>query len=155
MHIDLVEMSTAYELSTLRRAQTPSLGSHPGPSSSSSSSSLPPVPISYPTFGLDPEPSHPRAHLDTGRSIPPFIPVLLPIDQGYDAWLFLASATLIETPVWGLPFSVGILIVCWTNELFNGYGGSTVTLAATLQTGLMSTRLLGTVSAVPLFWRKI
>lgn len=62
---------------------------------------------------------------------------LPPVDSGRDAWLFLVGATAIEMLVWGLPFSIGILHQYWTKELFRGEAESTVTLAATLQTGLL------------------
>lgn len=67
------------------------------------------------------------------------------VDGGRKAWSFLAGATAIEMIVWGIPYSIGILHVYWTNTLFKGYGESTVTLAATLQTGLlyMSCALFG------------
>ncbi|ODN82711.1 hypothetical protein, variant 1 [Cryptococcus amylolentus CBS 6039] len=74
---------------------------------------------------------------------------LPPVDTGHRAWLFLAGATTIEIFVWGLPFAVGILHVYWTNTLFPGYNASTITLAATLQTGLlyMSTAFFGPIIA--------
>ncbi|WWC72506.1 uncharacterized protein I206_106468 [Kwoniella pini CBS 10737] len=62
--------------------------------------------------------------------------ILPPVDGGSKAWLFLVAATYIEIIIWGLPFSIGVLHVYWTNTLFNGQGESTITLAATLQTGL-------------------
>lgn len=34
------------------------------------------------------------------------ISALPPVDGGKDAWLFLVAAFMIETLVWGLPFSV-------------------------------------------------
>lgn len=58
-------------------------------------------------------------------------------DGGKDAWLFLIGATAIEVLIWGIPFSIGILHAYWTDELFKGYGKSTITLASTLQTGLL------------------
>ncbi|WWC92206.1 uncharacterized protein L201_007160 [Kwoniella dendrophila CBS 6074] len=62
---------------------------------------------------------------------------LPPVDSGKDAWLFLIAATYIELIVWGLPFSIGVLHIYWTNVLFKDQGGeSIITLAATLQTGL-------------------
>ncbi|WVQ83767.1 hypothetical protein IAT38_005911 [Cryptococcus sp. DSM 104549] len=81
---------------------------------------------------------------------------LPPADGGYRAWLFLAAATMIEVLVWGLPFSVGILHVYWTNTLFEGKGASTVTLAATLQTGLlyMGCVFLGPLLAAFPRWQK-
>ncbi|UOH82205.1 hypothetical protein LQV05_004901 [Cryptococcus neoformans] len=63
--------------------------------------------------------------------------VLPPVDGGRKAWSFLAGATVVEMLVWGFPYSIGILHVYWTNTLFKGYGESMVTLAATLQTGLL------------------
>ena len=66
-----------------------------------------------------------------------FIAALPPVDSGSQAYLFLISATLIEILIWGLPFSVGILHAYWINTLFEGQGDSVVTLAATLQTGLL------------------
>jgi hypothetical protein len=78
---------------------------------------------------------------------PPSHASSLPLaDGGKDAWLFLLGATVMETLIWGLPFSVGVLHAYWTNELFANQGGEgTITLAATLQSGLMyiSTGLLG------------
>jgi hypothetical protein len=60
------------------------------------------------------------------------------------AWRFLAAATFMETTVWGLPFTVGVLHAYWSAHLFPD-AESTLTLAATLQTGLMymSTAFLG------------
>ncbi|WWC92205.1 uncharacterized protein L201_007159 [Kwoniella dendrophila CBS 6074] len=63
---------------------------------------------------------------------------LPPVDSGKDAWLFLIAATYIELIVWGLPFSIGVLHIYWTTVLFKDQGGeSIITLAATLQTGLL------------------
>ncbi|KAJ9122473.1 hypothetical protein QFC22_001900 [Naganishia vaughanmartiniae] len=65
---------------------------------------------------------------------------LPPVDGGRDAWLFLAAATTIEVLVWGLPFSVGVLREYWSRELFPTevyHGDTMLTLAATLQTGLL------------------
>ncbi|WOO76483.1 MFS transporter asaE [Vanrija pseudolonga] len=64
------------------------------------------------------------------------LPALAPTDRGRDAWLFLASATVIESIVWGLPYSVGVLHAYWSGEMFPGQE-SVVTLAATLQNGLL------------------
>lgn len=58
-------------------------------------------------------------------------------DGGKEAWLFLIGATAIEVLIWGIPFSIGILHAYWTDELFKGRGASTITLASTLQTGLL------------------
>jgi hypothetical protein len=62
---------------------------------------------------------------------------LLPVDRGLDAWLFLLGATATEILIWGVPFSIGVLHLYWTTELFPGRGSSTLTLAATLQAGLL------------------
>lgn len=64
---------------------------------------------------------------------------LAPVDKGLAAWTFLAAATMLESLVWGLPFSVGVLHTYWTTEMFppGTPGESLVTVAATLQTGLM------------------
>ncbi|TXT15530.1 hypothetical protein VHUM_00033 [Vanrija humicola] len=64
------------------------------------------------------------------------LPTLAPTDRGRDAWLFLASATVIESIVWGLPYSVGVLHAYWSGTMFPGQE-SVVTLAATLQNGLL------------------
>jgi hypothetical protein len=61
---------------------------------------------------------------------------LPPADGGRAAWLFLIGATAIEVLIWGIPFSIGVLHAYWTEELFPGRGTGTITLAATLQTGL-------------------
>lgn len=67
-----------------------------------------------------------------------YIPALPPVDTGRQAWSFLVAATILETLIWGLPYVVGIFHEFWISELFKGQGGEgTVTLAATLQTGLM------------------
>nr|ODN85941.1 monocarboxylic acid transporter [Cryptococcus depauperatus CBS 7841] len=81
---------------------------------------------------------------------------LPPVDRGRQAWLFLAAVTTIETLIWGLPFSVGILHAYWINTLFVGAGASTVTLAATLQTGLlyMSCAAFGPLFAAFPRWQK-
>lgn len=72
------------------------------------------------------------------------VSALHPVDRGVRAWRFLAAATLIETTVWGLPFTIGVLHQYWATYLFPGEE-STLTLTATLQTGLMymSTAVLG------------
>jgi len=69
---------------------------------------------------------------------------LPPVDRGRDAWRFLVAATLVETIVWGLPYTVGIFHQYWVTNMFPD-DESTLTLAATLQTGLMymSTAPLG------------
>ncbi|KGB76177.1 monocarboxylic acid transporter [Cryptococcus deuterogattii 99/473] len=81
---------------------------------------------------------------------------LPPVDGGRQAWMFLAGATFLEILIWGLPFSVGILHVYWTNTLFVGYGASTLTLTATLQTGLlyMSCAFFGPLFTTWPKWRK-
>ncbi|KLT42180.1 transporter [Cutaneotrichosporon oleaginosum] len=61
---------------------------------------------------------------------------LHPPDVGYGAWTFLLAGTVIELLVWGLPWSVGVLHEYWAREMFPGEE-STLTLAATLQTGAM------------------
>lgn len=66
-----------------------------------------------------------------------FIPALPPVDKGTAAWSFLVAATIMEMLIWGLPFAVGILHEYWLSTLFRGEGESTITLAATLQTGLL------------------
>lgn len=58
-------------------------------------------------------------------------------DGGKAAWLFLVGATSIEVLIWGIPFSIGVLHAYWTEDLFRGRGASTITLASTLQTGLL------------------
>lgn len=79
--------------------------------------------------------SAPQSPYDTHSS---FIAALPPVDGGKQAWLFLLGATAMETLVWGIPFSIGILHQYWTSTLFEGkHGESTLTLAAALQTGLM------------------
>ncbi|KAK8845320.1 hypothetical protein IAR55_006033 [Kwoniella newhampshirensis] len=84
------------------------------------------------------------------------VDVLPPVDGGRRAWLFLIGATSIEILVWGLPFSIGILHNYWTNTLFKGYGEGTITLAATLQTGLlyMIAGLFGPVITALPRWQK-
>ncbi|ODN74829.1 hypothetical protein L202_07139 [Cryptococcus amylolentus CBS 6039] len=92
---------------------------------------------------------------DSGEE-PDYATSLPPVDRGRRAWLFLVAATSIEILIWGLPFAVGILHVYWTNTLFPDYGASTVTLAATLQTGLlyMSAALFGPIIAAYPRWQK-
>lgn len=64
------------------------------------------------------------------------LPALPPVDRGARAWSFLAAATLVETVVWGLPFSAGVLHEYWMSHMFPDRD-STLTMAATLQTSLM------------------
>jgi hypothetical protein len=67
-----------------------------------------------------------------------YISALPPVDRGRQAWSFLVAATVLETLIWGLPYVVGIFHEFWISEMFKGQGGeATLTLAATLQTGLM------------------
>ncbi|WVQ65916.1 uncharacterized protein L199_004094 [Kwoniella botswanensis] len=84
------------------------------------------------------------------------IEALPPVDGGKQAWLFLIGATYMETLIWGLPFSIGILHVYWTNTLFQGQGASAITLAATLQTGLlyMACAFFGPIFAAIPRWTK-
>ena len=77
--------------------------------------------------------------------LPDYIPALPPVDGGRQAWSFLVAATTMEMLIWGLPFAVGVLHEYWLSTLFKGQGEGTITLAATLQTGLlyMSTAAFG------------
>ncbi|WVQ99021.1 hypothetical protein IAU59_006153 [Kwoniella sp. CBS 9459] len=86
------------------------------------------------------------------------VEALPPVDGGRRAWLFLIGATYMEIIVWGLPFSIGILHAYWSNTLFKGEGLSTITLAATLQTGLlyMFCALFGPIfAAIPKWTRAL
>ena len=89
----------------------------------------------------------PADNADTRQatSLPDYIPALPPVDGGRQAWSFLVAATTMEMLIWGLPFSVGVLHEYWLSTLFQGQGEGTITLAATLQTGLlyMSTAAFG------------
>ena len=76
-------------------------------------------------------------------SNPLFQQSLLPVDGGRDAWLFLVGATVIEILVYGFSFSIGILHLYWTS-MFGEENSSTVTLASTLQAGMLY-MLLGIV----------
>ncbi|ODN74842.1 hypothetical protein L202_07148 [Cryptococcus amylolentus CBS 6039] len=81
---------------------------------------------------------------------------LPPVDGGKQAWIFLAAATMIEILVWGIPFAIGVLLAFWTSTLFPDQSSSTLTLAATLQTGLlyMNSAVIGPLlTAVPR-WQK-
>lgn len=80
------------------------------------------------------------AEAEDGRELP----ALPPPDTGRDAWNFLIAATALETTVWGFPYTIGILHNYWAREMFPGEE-STLTFAATLQTGLMfmSSAVLG------------
>jgi hypothetical protein len=72
------------------------------------------------------------SHTHAERELAP----LPPVDGGRGAWSFLIAATLVETIVWGIPWSIGVMHHYWASEMFPGEE-STLTLAATLQTGLM------------------
>lgn len=67
-----------------------------------------------------------------GRALAP----LPPADGGRAAWSFLVAGTIIELIVWGLPYSVGVLHEHLSNVEFPD-DKATVTLAATLQNGLL------------------
>ncbi|KAL1408130.1 hypothetical protein Q8F55_004933 [Vanrija albida] len=64
---------------------------------------------------------------------------LPPVDGGREAWAFLAAGTLVEVMVWGLPFSMGVLLEYWSNTLFHDRPGAekTLALAATLPTAVL------------------
>ena len=79
--------------------------------------------------------SSPSTHEATDTSRPRELPSLPAADTGRAAWSFLVAATTIEGIVWGLPYSVGILHA-YAVRMFPGQE-STVTLAATLQNGLL------------------
>lgn len=83
--------------------------------------------------------------LNSGHDAESAASALPPVDGGWRAWSFLVAATVIVMLVWGLPYSIGVLHVYWTDTLIKGEGGSTLTLAATLQNGLlyMATALAG------------
>jgi hypothetical protein len=67
-----------------------------------------------------------------------YIEALPPVDGGCQAWSYLVAATILETLIWGIPYTVGIFHEYWTSTLFKGQGGEgVITLASTLQTGLM------------------
>ena len=111
-----------------------------GPSASSSRAHTRPEPSPAPSGRTS------RRFSDIGLDYEADAASLPPIDGGRDAWLFLVAATVCETLIWGLPYSIGVLHAYWTNRLFGpGESESTVTLAATLQSGLMyiSAGLLG------------
>ena len=142
-------MTETYEL---KEARTPKVGSSqdpfatrpnsfadalsydaPGVVSNNSDKQLanPELPASNTNDGLPmpaTDPSDPPSH---ASSLPP-------MDGGTQAWLFLLGATMIEILLFGLPFSIGILHNYWANVLFKDQGAeATVTLAATLQSGLL------------------
>ncbi|ORX39564.1 major facilitator superfamily domain-containing protein [Kockovaella imperatae] len=73
---------------------------------------------------------------DPNDTSAPFIAALPPVDTGRDAWLFLIGATTCEMLIYGVPFSIGVLHLYWT-EMYGAGSESTVTLASTLQTGLL------------------
>ena len=90
--------------------------------------------------GSSPEDGHADDQMPTQ-----FIAALPPVDGGRDAWSFLVAATILETLIWGVPYTVGIFHEYWTSTTFKGQGEGIITLAATLQTGLMymSTAVFG------------
>jgi len=71
------------------------------------------------------------------ESIVNYIDALPPVDTGRHAWSFLVAATVLETLIWGIPYTVGVFHEYWTSTLFKGQGEGVITLASTLQTGLM------------------
>ena len=121
--------------------------------------SLEPTPLSTPGLTLSPsrgstapgfsgsEDAASLSHESTRRNVDSptrsqdgpleYIPALPPVDGGRQAWSFLAAATVMEMLIWGLPFAVGTLHEYWLSTLFKGQGEGTITLAATLQTGLL------------------
>ncbi|GFZ44356.1 hypothetical protein JCM24511_02078 [Saitozyma sp. JCM 24511] len=112
--------------------------------------------IELSSFTFRPTSSASRPVPGTPSSETPFAPALPPVDSGRQAWLFLLSATMIEALVWGLPYTVGVLHAYWTNTLFEGRGSGIVTLAATLQTGLvyMSLGVFGPIFAALPRWER-
>ncbi|KAL1408095.1 hypothetical protein Q8F55_004898 [Vanrija albida] len=106
--------------------------------------SLEPGPSLAPTPGPSPSLHASAEFPEAGRELPS----LPPADTGRDAWNFLIAATAMETTVWGFPYTIGILHNYWASEMFPGEE-STLTFAATLQTGLMfmSTAVLGPLFA--------
>ncbi|WVQ75326.1 hypothetical protein IAR50_004943 [Cryptococcus sp. DSM 104548] len=112
---------------------------------SESPSAIPLVPVVSPRSTNDHEHIEPVAQY-----------ALPPVDGGRQAWIFLAAATMIEILVWGIPFAIGVLLAFWTSTLFPDESSSTLTLAATLQTGLlyMNSAVIGPLlTAVPR-WQK-
>ncbi|BEI84420.1 hypothetical protein CcaverHIS002_0410240 [Cutaneotrichosporon cavernicola] len=113
--------------------------------------SLPPTPGEAPDpFGSDTE------H-DAGATEETIV-ALPPVDRGAQAWSFLIAATCIEAVIWGLPYSVGVFHEYWVSTLFGPEATSTLTLASTLQTGLLffSGALLGPLfAAFPWYERQI
>ncbi|ODN74836.1 hypothetical protein L202_07142 [Cryptococcus amylolentus CBS 6039] len=105
---------------------------------------------------FDPEAQEP---IDTEHplGLPAEQAALPPVDGGRKAWLFLAASAMLEMLVWGLPFAIGVLLSYWRTELFPDEGeDATLTLAATLQTGLlyMMAALVGPVVASLPRWQK-
>ncbi|EAL20200.1 hypothetical protein CNBF0120 [Cryptococcus deneoformans B-3501A] len=86
--------------------------------------------------------------LNPGHDAESAASALPPVDGGWRAWSFLVAATVIVMLIWGLPYSIGVLHVYWTDTLIKGEGASTLTLAATLQNGLL---YMATALSGPLF----
>lgn len=95
-----------------------------------------------PELAFENIPNHSQLHFTSSNNNDPesssnYTLALPPVDTGKDAWSFLVAATILETLIWGIPYVVGIFHEFWIAEMFRGEGKGTVTLAATLQTGLM------------------
>ena len=122
------------------RVPSPILKSSPRTSPPTLQSDLNIPGILGPSSGPEPSVNLPSSansiHYDNEESPNSYIPALPPVDTGRDAWLYLAGATTCEMLVFGLPFSIGVLQLYWT-EMFGEGSQGTVTLASTLQAGLL------------------
>lgn len=81
----------------------------------------------------------------TTREYPPStferpVPLLPPTDRGRQAYLFLTSAFIVETVIWGLPSSYGVFLQYYQLEGVHGgneTGASLLPLVGSFASGLM------------------
>ncbi|EJD38780.1 MFS general substrate transporter [Auricularia subglabra TFB-10046 SS5] len=80
--------------------------------------------------------SHVEAR-DDAREEPDHATPLYQANSGFHAYAYLASAALIELLVWSIPFSFGVFLNFYKNQLFPSGGTGRLAIVGTLSSGLM------------------
>ncbi|KAF8893516.1 major facilitator superfamily domain-containing protein [Infundibulicybe gibba] len=75
---------------------------------------------------------------------------LPPMDGGFDAWAYLASAWVIELLVWSYPFSYGVFLNYYTSRVFVDSPSALLPLVGSLSSGIM---YLSSVVVLPVISR--
>ncbi|KAK7040082.1 hypothetical protein VNI00_008594 [Paramarasmius palmivorus] len=62
---------------------------------------------------------------------------LPPVDTGFGAWAYLASAFFLELIVWTYPFSYGVFLNYYNTKVYHGASSSVLAVAGSVGSGLL------------------